>query len=398
MKVIKRKLTQIVAILIVFHKNILLQNAMRNWQIAYVVSYIGVQKIMKATNTFTVVSIMSFMFLTSTSMTVVANGNHQLTCQEHTLSVTLAPDEVTQYQVVGWLCARGSLENKTVHVLLSGSTYGSVYWDFPYKPNHYSYVRAASRSGYATFNIDRIGIGASDHPPGNEVTVDANAFVAHQIIQALRSGDIGGVAFEHVILVGHSLGSTIAILVAAQYPEDSDGVILTGWAHNGMIPDGFVESFFPANLDSRFSHLNLDDDYVTTLPGTRELFYYLPMAKQEVIAVDEATRETLTTGEMSTSLPIIESPISQLIEVPVLIIIGQYDVFFCSDAGCNATTIVEDEQDWFSPEACIKVAVVRRSGHDLNLHRNAHAAFAKMLRWADRHVGVNGAKVGVCSQ
>lgn len=354
---------------------------------------------MKTTNTFIVVSMMGFMFFASTPMTVAAGGGNQFTCQEHALSVTLAPDEVTQYQIVGWLCAKGSLENKTVHVLLSGSTYGSVYWDFPYKPRRYSYVRAASHSGYATFNIDRIGIGTSDHPLGDEVTVDANAFVVHQIIQALRSGDIGEVPFEHVILVGHSLGSSIAIVAASQYPEDSDGVILTGWAHNGLIPDGFVESFFPANLDPRFSHLNLDDGYVTTVPGARKMFYYLPTAKQEVIDIDEATRETLTSGEMNTSLPIIESPISQLIEVPVLIIIGQFDVFFCSsDAGCNATTIAEDEQDWFSPEACIKVAVVRRSGHDLNLHRNAHAAFAKMLRWADRHVGVDGAKVGVCSQ
>jgi hypothetical protein len=68
---------------------------------------------------------------------------------------------------------------KTVQLLLHGSTYARYYWDFPYQTAHYSYVRAATNRGYATFNLDRIGNGASDHPDGNLVDINSNAFVVH---------------------------------------------------------------------------------------------------------------------------------------------------------------------------------------------------------------------------
>lgn len=342
---------------------------------------------MKTNNTLITVF---FMFFVSTPMSLAAGGN-RFVCQEHALPITLAAGEDTQYRIVGSLCAGGTFENKMVQVLLSGSTYKHMYWDLPYRYQHYSYVRAAVKAGYAVFNFDRIGIGASDHPPGKEITVDANAFVTHQIVQALRAGEIGGVPFKHVVLLGHSLGGTIAVAAAAQYPNDFNGVVLAGWAHKLIMPENFPIHL--ANLDPRFEHLNLDNDYFTTVPGVRgKLFYYQPTAAQAVIDLDEATKETLTTGEINTSPTILNSTVSRLIEVPVLIINGEFDIFY------DVASIAEDEQDLFSPKACLKVSIVPRSGHDINLQRNAHAAFARMLRWTDRHVGVDGAMVGVCDQ
>ena len=55
---------------------------------------------------------------------------------------------------------RGS---NVVHLLLSGATYGHVYWDFPVNSPLYSYTQALNAAGFATFNFDRIGIGVSDH-------------------------------------------------------------------------------------------------------------------------------------------------------------------------------------------------------------------------------------------
>jgi len=351
---------------------------------------------MKIKKHFAIVFFTTAMSLSGISIDVVAGGN-QLTCQEHTMAVTTAPDETTQYNVVGWLCAKGSFANKTVQVLLSGATYGHVYWDFPYQPQRYSYVRALTNAGYATFNMDRLGIGISDHPHSDEVTLFSNAFVTHQIIQALRAGEIGGVAFEHVIVVGHSLGATISLALATRHPDGIDGVIIAGYAHRNAIVDGFFESIYSANLDPCFEDLNLDDNYVTTKPGKRgKFFYHAPTADQNVIALDEATKETLSLAEVD--LDFLRSNASLLINVPVLMINGQFDVFACSgNTGCNEADFFEDEKDFFSPEACLEVAIVPQSGHDINLQRNAPAAFTMMRRWADKYVGVDGGNVGVCN-
>src|SRR5256885_6393086 len=85
-------------------------------------------------------------------------------CQQVTRTVTLSPADPTSYHLVGWLCADGRLANKTVQLLLSGLTYDHNYWNWPQRPQRYSYVRVAVDAGYATFNIDRLGVGLSDHP------------------------------------------------------------------------------------------------------------------------------------------------------------------------------------------------------------------------------------------
>src|SRR5712675_837809 len=62
----------------------------------------------------------------------------------------------------------------TLQILVSGSTYSHLYWDWPTAPE-YSYVRWMAEHGYATLNLDRLGIGISSHPPGEQVTVEAHA-------------------------------------------------------------------------------------------------------------------------------------------------------------------------------------------------------------------------------
>lgn len=107
----------------------------------------------------------------------------------HLDPVTLSAGDATVCNVLGVLCARGSIHNKTIQVALHGATYGHLYWDWPYQPALYSYMRYATAAGYAVLNIDRIGIGRSSHPPADAVTIEPNAYVVHQIVQALRSGN-----------------------------------------------------------------------------------------------------------------------------------------------------------------------------------------------------------------
>lgn len=59
-------------------------------------------------------------------------------CQEVTFPVTLSPEDATVYDVTGFLCARGTVHNKTIQVVLHGATYSHLYWDFPFEPEMYS--------------------------------------------------------------------------------------------------------------------------------------------------------------------------------------------------------------------------------------------------------------------
>lgn len=130
----------------------------------------------------------------------------------------------------GQLCFRGSHEPATVQLLVHGATYNHLYWNFPHGNGCYSYVEGATAAGYATFDIDRVGDGSSSHPPSSQLDTNAGAVALHDAVTALRAGAVDGDAFQHVIMVGHPLGSAEAWIEAARY-HDPDAVIITGALH-----------------------------------------------------------------------------------------------------------------------------------------------------------------------
>src|SRR5262249_54404526 len=108
-----------------------------------------------------------------------------MTCQQVTLPVSLQEGQPATYQITGQLCYQRNRKN-VVHLLVGGATYSHVYWVFPVRSQLYSYRGAMTRAGSPPFNFDRIGIGDSDHPPADQTTIEAGAWVVHQIVQALR--------------------------------------------------------------------------------------------------------------------------------------------------------------------------------------------------------------------
>lgn len=315
-----------------------------------------------------------------------------LRCEDVSFDVTLSPEDATPYQVSGTLCSRGSIHKKTLQIALHGATYSRLYWDWPYQPEIYSYARRATAAGYAVLSLDRIGIGASDHPPAEAVTIESNAYVVHQIVQTLRGGgeiipSFGRVRAERIVLVGHSLGSVISIQEAATY-GDVDGLVLTGVSHT-VTPalNELLAALYPANLDPQFAGQSLPDGYLTTLPGTRGIFYYEPSTDPAVLALDEATKQTVTTAELATAVPALG--LSGAIHVPVLVVVGDFDEAFCAAPSCSVSGSLEDEASFFAPDACLETAVIAGSGHDLNLHVQAPQTYDVVLSWMDRWVGSN---------
>jgi pimeloyl-ACP methyl ester carboxylesterase len=314
-------------------------------------------------------------------------------CQSFNVPVALNEGQPLLYTIYGELCNPANGASHAIQLLVPGATYGHVYWDFPYEPQTYSYVRALNAAGYSTFNIDRIGTGQSSHPDLSvvKVTMNIEAFVIHEIVQDLRSGSIGSQQFARVLLVGHSLGSAVVWIEAGTY-RDVDGVIISGLAHhfNATKLAGVFSTLYPAMLDPRFSGDGYGAAYVTTEPGTRASdFYYQPGADPNVIATDEATKETATDGEAITFAPVLVDGISAQIMVPVLLVLGQQDGIFCGLLATNcgsAASAWRDEAPYYSPQAQLQVVVIPNAGHDLNLHESAPLWFAAATSWAYRYV------------
>jgi pimeloyl-ACP methyl ester carboxylesterase len=268
-----------------------------------------------------------------------------------------------------------------VQLLQSGATYGSEYWDFGYHPSTYSYVRKANAAGFATLNLDRLGIGTSTHPAAGLITTATEANIAHLLVRKLRDGAFG-TSFDRVALVGHSYGSVIALAESGTY-RDVDAVVLTGLDHE--VAPGFVTTFTaslaPADLADPDRFGDLAPGYLTTRPGTRTGFYYTPNADPAAIAYDEATKQTFTVTEDATFPTVLPDTLG--ITAPVDVVVGQYDALFCGPVSdcANPLSLTSLERTFYPSAASFAFTVIPDAGHSLNLQRNAPATFAAIDTW-----------------
>jgi pimeloyl-ACP methyl ester carboxylesterase len=305
-----------------------------------------------------------------------------------------APEKAASHDwwVTGWLTAPAACPRHELQILLHGAGYDHRYWDWPVEPERYSYVAWAGAHGRATLNLDRVGSGSSSRPPGIENTVAAQAEVLEQVVQRARAGEIGGIDFERVLLVGHSLGSVIAGAQAATW-GDVDGVVLTGYVPvAGTVGSRRQEEGF-APAAEVLPHLTglVDGDYLALPAGVRDwLMYVADNADPALIALDEQSKGVTSRGEMSDA-----GSAGKLIlglTLPTLVVAGQYDRLLVKkalgDADCHDT--MHRAADGLPANFAFEV--VEGSGHNVNLHYNARDGFAAVERWLDALDGIHPEK------
>lgn len=308
-------------------------------------------------------------------------------------------------QVLVKLCLpQGKPTPSTVQVLVHGITYDHRYWNIadPADPqgDRYSWEAAAAKAGYATLAIDRIGAGASTHPPSTLVTIDSNATAVHDVVQALRVGKVASpghpAVFAKVVVVGHSYGSITSFIEASRY-QDVDGLILTGVSHDIREPEtpATIEvNSYPALLDPQFTGALLDPGYITSLPGARYREFYAPGTDVDprIIARDEATKGTLTQSEVVNLPVILRTPLD--VRAPVFLLNGGLDGLFCSQspldlgAPCsNAQALIANERPWLGPRVpSIDAHITPGAGHDLHAFRNSPESFTAAMTWLSSKV------------
>ena len=320
----------------------------------------------------------------------------------------------SEFTIHGRLCMPHGKAPKTVMLALHGILYTNGYWNVAYKPDTYNYSRYMTDAGYAVFAIDRLGYGKSSKPPAALVTLDAQAEVAHRMIQKLRNGDIGGHRFPYVMLVGYSYGTATSWREASKY-NDADALLTTAWGSTFQhVPLARVfTTFRPAQTDSRFRDRPLGY-FVSPIGRDQDYFYDLSNVEPRMLDYsDTYLADTITAGEMLTfyprygAIPIansliskdeIEVPLSnqtRSIREPTFLVNGTGELFFCGidQQHCTSSQKLQlEESKFFSPESCFRAAVIPQAGHNLNLQRNAQFTYRTMRTFADEVLGPDGDK------
>lgn len=308
------------------------------------------------------------------------------TCSPHRLPVTLA--DHTTADVSGTLCMPANGRPITVLALVHGATYNASYFDWPQDPGTHSFVWSALAAGYATFDLDKLGTGASSAPDSALVTFGVQANAIHTAVTALRDGDLG-TRFAHVVLVGHSFGSAEATAELADY-HDADALIATGSGHTvaAAITASTATMFAPAKtlLPGRFG--SRDPGWITTTTvGARRVLMYAPNAPTDAVQFDTDTRDAVSKTEMTTRPPDLIA-LTHTITQPVLLVDGQLDDHYCAgvigqytglDDCATSAGLYYSEQANYGP--CFAAATVAGSGHDLTTEAGAPIAARAELRW-----------------
>ncbi|MBO3741352.1 alpha/beta hydrolase [Actinoplanes flavus] len=304
------------------------------------------------------------------------------TCVAHTLPVRLADPGPATQTLWGELCYPRNARPTTVQFLVHGGYSNHAYWDFPVGNGYYSYVRAATAAGYATFNVDLIGAGHSSHPLSSQVTSDAGAVALHDAITALRQGTLDGHSFGKVIWVGHGTGSYYARTEIPRY-GDVDALIQTSALH-GFNAEHVVSgqaNVYPAVNDPKFANSGYDAGYITTKPGTRaSMFLYPATTVPAVAAADEALKDVQPTAAIT------PPAVPHQIRVPVLVVGGAEDWLGCQGVtvyDCHdPASVLAYESNFYLPEAQLEVALIPQTGHLVALATTAPLTNSIMLNWA----------------
>ena len=341
--------------------------------------------------------IRSLLVMTLLSASFPAMQAQTKECRDVQIPVSLASNETAAYLVTGTLCLPDQPQGQSlsdIDILTPGTTYNKSYWNWPQTPEIYSYLDKVVSTGRAALAYDRIGTGASSHPLSALITVQADAYVLHQIVNWTKAQ-----GYSQVNLIGHSYGSIVTAQEAGTY-NDATRVVLTGLTHAldgagtgaGVGLPLVIASLYPATLDPQFFLSNLDVGYLTTLPGSRNVFYS-SSADPAVIAYDEAHKDLFAeagvTSEATTFFVPAPLNTSNSITAPVLLLLGQEDALFCTlpaALDCSSSdSLLHAEQPYYTKAASLTAKIVPNTGHDVALHPSAPQSFQMIETWIETH-------------
>jgi len=278
---------------------------------------------------------------------------------------------------------------RALQVLVHGLTYSKDLWAGLGFADQYNWHAYATRAGYHTLAVDRLGHGIpptlSNLPnPFTEVQGPLQARYTLNLVKALRRGipAAGLPPFPKIIYVGHSYGSWLGNNVARDDVRAVDAFVLTGYSGTVALPIALTIDFSSAAVvnPARFAGVPLG--YLAgQTPAVRTAAFYAGAYDAALPARDFATHDTFAVGE---GLSPAFTPLLTEYAGPVLLATGELDVLFCPGgaAACNAT--LHQTASYF-PRARFSVLSPKDTGHTLSLHSSAPRTINAVHAWLDRY-------------
>ncbi len=217
----------------------------------------------------------------------------------------------------------------------------------------YSFALHQYAEGRATVGIDLPGYGESEGDP-NLVGIDDYAFVVAQIVSALRS------RFEHVVGVGHSMGSMVVVLTQGAFAS-FDAIIPTALSHGGQ------SAQFKATCGAM----------PPACPNPRKLLFTTHADRRVVEDFVKRLRlpDSLT---REPSFALDRPEFAARVTVPVLLILGKGD--FVWD-----TSKYAEEPSHYPSSPDVKLVVLPPTGHAVFHHLNHGYVDTVVGNWLWRH-------------
>lgn len=278
-----------------------------------------------------------------------------------------------------------ALKNKTLQVLVPGFTYNHTYWDPPKKKlPTFSYARFMAQQGYPVLALDLLGTGESSIPDGFALNITESVSSLAQVLTAARSlSNPLGRDFKRIVLVGHSVGSAIAVTTAGRFPGITDFLVSTGWSfspHVVPLPPGIIAA------SSVTPYIRFPS------PIRKELFYFTPSAGQSVIDFDNRVlADQFPSGILAQGLPLLKalafgdfkaiqniSRVSQ-VNIPVLVQLGRFD-------DIAPPLMPEVDARLYSSSPDVSVEILERIGHSFNFHRNRLKSWRGINQWIEERL------------
>lgn len=271
---------------------------------------------------------------------------------------TSTPEAATisgQYELAATYCEPDAGASSVLQILTHGIGFDRSYWDFPTHQHNYSYVNYALDRGYSALFWDRVGFGASTiGDPVSEIQQGLSVAALRELTLLARGGEIPGLpaAFEKIVHVGHSQGSSYTNTLTTMYPTISDGMVLTGFSHvSEYQPWGFI-SLHLSDANSKPGLEKYPHGYLVSGDeiAVQMVFFAPGQFDRDVLDAAYANAQPITVGEMATT----GQPTMNHMTGPVAVITGRKcsalirinllaNTFFSVRADSNLMLLIEGD-------------------------------------------------------
>jgi pimeloyl-ACP methyl ester carboxylesterase len=309
--------------------------------------------------------------------------SHGVSFQVHSTNTSMVPcpTDGAAYTIQGHLTApAGQLDPGGAHAVvldLHGLGYGEFFWHFQSVPG-YDWAAGLAARGIASVSVDRLGYGASSHPPGTQTCMGGQADIAHQMVQALRTGSYSmdggpGVGFPKVVVAGHSAGGGISQVEAYSF-HDVDGLMIFSWADSDQSPQvlgAFAQTggvCLTGGKPPGYAPLGQSDDEFKAL-----MFH---SADPAVEAAATAMRSPDPCGDDG-SIPaeiFVDHLQVQSIKLPVLLVMGANDAIFPPPS-------LDHQKSLYTGTGDLTAVSVPDTGHAVTLELSASSTRDTVASW-----------------